>query len=94
MHVNTGRAVEIPWVDAIVHLLRSTSRLKRMEISASPGIVSDIAGAFKKDSNLCPELVSFVVDESTQSYTAAAFKESRDKVAAFMEKRQSSMSTY
>jgi hypothetical protein len=99
---NTGGAVEIPWVDAIVHLLRSTSRLKRMEISASSGLVSDLSEAFEKDGSLCPELDSFVVDELTGSWiegdgkrnTAPTFEESRGKVAAFMEKRQSRMSTH
>ena len=94
VYFDTGRAVEIPWVDAIVHLLRSTSRLKRMEISASPGLVSDLAKAFEKDRSLCPELDSFVVDESTRSYTPATFRKLRGKVAAFMEKRQPSMSTH
>jgi hypothetical protein len=99
---NTSGAVEIPWVDAIVHLLRSMPRLKRMEISASSGLVSDLAEAFEKDGNLCPELNSFVVDELTGFWmerdgkwnTPAALEKSRGKVAAFMEKRQTSMSIH
>ena len=98
---NTGQAVEILWIDAIVDLLRSTSRLKRMEISASSDLVSDLAEAFEKDSSLCSELDSFVVDESMglrvegdgKRNTAATFEQLRGKVAGFMEKRQSSMST-
>jgi hypothetical protein len=101
IYVSSGRPPRRPWVDAIVHLLRSTSRLKRMEIVASSGLVSDLAEAFEKDRNLCPELDSFVVDESAGLWvewgpkrnTAAAFEKSRGKVAAFMQKRQSSMST-
>jgi len=99
---NTGRAVEIPWVDAIVHLLRSTSSLKKMEISASPDLVSDLAEAFEKDRNLCPDLDSFIVDESMKSRaegggkrnTTAAFEQSRGKVVAFMEKRRCSTLTH
>jgi len=102
VYANTGGAVEIPWVDAVVHLLRSTSRLKRMEISASPDLVSDLSEAFDKDRSLCPELDSFVVDESMGSWldvrgkrnNAATFEQSRVKVAAFMEKRQCSTSTH
>jgi hypothetical protein len=37
-----------------------------MEISASSGLVSDLAEAFEKDRGLCAELDSFVVDESTE----------------------------
>jgi len=98
---NTGQAVDISWVDAVVQFLRSTSRLKRMEISAPSGLVSDLVGAFEKDMNLCAELDSFVVDESTGIWMegdgkgiAAEFEQLRGKVAAFMEERQSSMATH
>jgi hypothetical protein len=102
VYANTSGAVETPWVDAIVHLLRSTPRLKRMEISASSGLVSDLADFFEKDRSLCPELDSFVVDELTGLWmerdgkrnTVAALEKSRGKVVAFMEKRQSSVSTH
>jgi hypothetical protein len=102
LYVNISGGVEIPWVDAIVHLLRSTSRLKRMEISASSSLVSDLAEAFEKDGSLCPELDSFVVDEWTGSWvewddkwdTAPTLEQSRGKVAALMEKRRSTMSTH
>jgi hypothetical protein len=92
---NTSGAVEIPWVNAIVHLLRSMSRLKRMEISASSGLVSDLVEAFGKDRSLCPELDSFVVDESTRLWMEVGGKRNiAAEVAALMEKRQSSMSTH
>lgn len=94
IYVNSGGAVDIPWVDAIVHLLRLMSRLKRMEISAASGLVSDLAEAFEKDRSLCPELDSFVVDESTGSWREGDAEKMRGKVAAFMEKRQSNMLTH
>ena len=94
IYANTGGAIDIPWVDAIVHLLRSMSRLKRMEISASYGLVSDLTEAFEKDRSLCPELDSFVVDESTGSWMEGDAEKTRGKVAAFMEKRQSNMLTH
>lgn len=101
VYANTDQAVEIPWVNAIVDLLGSTSRLKKLEISASSDLVSDLAEAFDKDRSLCPELDSFVVDEPTGLWvggdgkrnTAAKFEQLRGKVAGIMEKRQSSMST-
>ncbi len=94
LYGNTGGAVDIPWVDAIVHLLRLMSRLKRMEISATSSLVSDLVEAFEKDRSLCPELDSFVVDESTGSSLEGDAEQLRGKVAAFMEKRQSNMSTH
>ena len=91
---NKGREFGIPWVDAIVHLLRLMSRLKRIEISASSALVSDLAEAFEKDGGLCPELDSFVVDESTESWMEGETEHLRGKVAAFMDKRQSNMPTH
>jgi len=98
MYGNTDPASEIPWVDGIVHILRSTPRLKTMEISASSSVVSDLLETFENDRSLCTELDSFVVNEATEIGTegnlAAKFDQLRDKVAALMEKRQSSMSTH
>ena len=102
MYQNTDPAPKISWVDGIVHILRSTSRLKTMEISASFTLVSDLLEAFENDSSLCTELDSFVFNEATEIGTvgddkgnlAANLDQLRDKVAALMEKRQSSMSVH
>ena len=94
LYRNTAVASEISWVDGIVHLLRSISRLKTMEISAPSSIVSDLSEAFENDGNLCTELDSFIVNEGTEIGTEgddkkAKFDQLRDKVATLMMKRQS-----
>ena len=94
-------AVNISWVDSVVCLLRSTSLLKRMEISAPSGLVSGVLGAFEKDRSLCSELSAFIVDGPTgigavkgddKRNLEAKFDELRGKVANFMDKRQFSLS--
>ena len=99
MYGKNNAASEVSWVGGIVHILRSTSRLKTMEISATPSVVSDLLEAFDNDRSLCTELDSFVVDEATgigmegddKRSLAAKFDQLRDKVADLMEKRHSSM---
>ena len=56
---NTDADPEISWVDGIVHLLRSISHLKTMDLSAPSSMVSDLSEAFENDRSLCPELESF-----------------------------------
>lgn len=93
-------AVDISWVDSVICLLRSTSFLKRMEISAPSGLVSGVLEAFKKDRSLCSELSTFIVNGPTgigavkgdeKRNLEAKFDELRDRVAAFMDKRQISL---
>jgi len=97
----TNPALDISWLDGIVHLLHSTPRLKKMEISGPSGPVSDLVEAFEKDKGLCAELDSFVVNEAIgvgmegdKGNIAANFDQLRGKVACFMEKRLSSTSAY
>jgi len=92
--------VDISWVDGVVCLLRSTSSLNRMEISAPSSLVSGVLGAFEKDRNLCSELCAFVVDGPTgiaavrgdeRRNIEAKFDELRGKAGTIMDKRQSGM---
>ena len=90
---NTGVASEISWVDGIVHLLRSISHLKTMEISAPSSLVSDLSEALENDRSLCTELESFTFKEGTDIRTEgdnkkATFDQLREKVANLMMKRQ------
>ena len=94
LYRSTDLAVGISWVDGIVHLLHSTPRLKRMEVSAAPDIVSDLIEAIEKDRSVCAELDSFVFDEPTGTEGIDNFNQLRGKVTAFMEKRRSSVSAH
>ena len=94
--------VDISWVDSVICLLRSTSLLKRMEISAPSGLVSGVLEVFEKEGNLCSELSAFIVDGPTGTGAVkgdekrnleAKFDELRGRVATFMDKRQVSLST-
>ena len=96
-------AVDSSWVDGVVCLLRSTFRLKRMEISAPSSLVSGVLQTVEKDGSLCPELNALIVNGPTGTGTVkgddkrnleAKFDQLRDKVATFMDERQSSMSIY
>ena len=89
--------VDISWVDSVICLLRSTSLLKRMEISAPSGLVSGVLEVFEKDRNLCSELSAFIVDGPTGTGAVkgdekrnleAKFDELRGRVATFLDKRQ------
>ena len=99
IYENEDAASEISWVDGIVHILRSTSRLKTMEISAPSSVVSGLLEALENDRSICTELDSFVVTEATEISTegndkknlAANFDQLRDKVAALLGKRRSSI---
>ena len=99
---NTGAASDISWVDGIVHLLRSISRLKTMEISAPSSVVSGLSEAFENDRSLCTELDSFVIKEGTEigmegddkKDTIAKFDQLRGKVATLMKERQLRMSAH
>ena len=96
---NTGVASETSWVDSIVHLLRSISHLKTMEISAPSSVVSNLSEAFENDRSLCPELESFTFNEGTEPGTEgndkkATFGQLRDRVANLMMKRQSNVLAY
>jgi len=96
-------SVDISWVDSVICLLRSTSFLKRMEISAPSGLVSGVLEAFEKDRKLCSELSTFIVDGPTgigtvkgdeKRHLEAKFDELRGRVATFMDKRQISLLGY
>ena len=99
LYGNTGAPSDISWVDGIVHLLRSISRLKTMEISAPSSVVSNLSEAFENDRSLCTELDSFIVKEGTEIGTegddkkdiTAKFDQLRGKVATLMKERQLSM---
>ena len=99
MYWNAYLAFETSWIDGIVHILRSTFRLKTMEISAPSSVVLGLPEVFENDRGLCMELDSFVVNEPTEIGTegdnkgnlAAKFDQLRDKVAALMAKRQNSI---
>ena len=99
MYGNNDAIPKVSWVDGIVHILRSTSRLKTMEISAPSSVVSDLLEALENDRSICTELDSFVVNEATEIRTEGDDKKNlvansnqlRDKVATLLEKRRSSI---
>jgi F-box-like len=95
-HASSGDvdpAVDFSWVDGVVRLLRSTFRLKRLEISAPPGLVSGLLEAFEEDGNLCANLNAFIIGGMTITGIREddKFDQLRSKVAAFMDKRQYNM---
>jgi hypothetical protein len=90
----------VSWVESILHLLRSTPHLKKIEISAPPSLVLDLIEGFEKDRNLCAELNTFVVFElmggatDDKSTMEAKFDQVRRRAATFMEERPSYMSAH
>jgi hypothetical protein len=92
----------VSWVEGIVHFLRSTSHLQKVEISAPSSLVLNLMEVFEKDRSLCAELNSFVVLEpmgvateaDDKSTMEAKLDQLRRKAAAFMEERPSLMSTH
>jgi len=96
-------AVDISSVDGAVHVLRSTSRLEKLEISAPCDLVSGLLEALERDSSLCTALNVFIVNDPTgmeklkgarKRNIEARFDQLRGKVVAYMDKRQSSMSAH
>ena len=90
-------SIDSSWVGGVVCLLRSTSRLKKIEISAPSGLVSGVLETFEKDRSLCPGLNVFIINGPTGTGTVtgddernigAKFDQLRDKVATFMDERQ------
>ena len=96
-------AVDISSVGGVIHVLRSTSHLEKLEISAPSGLVSGLLEALEIDSSLCTALNLFIVNDPTglenlkganRRDIGARFDQLRGKVVAYMDKRQSSMSAH
>jgi hypothetical protein len=94
--------VDISWVESIVCLLHTTSRLEKIQLCAPSSLVLGMLDALEKDRSLCPELNTFIINwphgtgtlrENDKRRIEAKFDQLRDKVAAFIDKRQSCMLT-
>ena len=92
-----GQAERTAWVGGAIRLLRSTPRLKRLEIIASFGLVASLSEAIANDSNLCMELHTFIIDrpagiglepEGHGRNVEANFEQLRSKISALINQRR------
>ena len=94
---DTDQAERASWVGGAIRLLRSTPRLKRLEIIASFGLVASLSEAIAEDSNLCVELHTFIIDrpagikleaEGHGKDVEANFEQLRSKISALINQRR------
>ena len=94
---DTDHVARASWVGGAIRLLRSTPHLKRLEITASFGLVASLSEAIAEDSNLCMELDTFIIDgpawieqeaEGHGSDVEANFERLRSKISALLNQRR------
>ena len=85
------------WVGGAIGLLRSTPRLKRLEIIASFGLIASLLEGIAEDSNLCMELHTFIIDRPAGIELEADwhgkdvegdFEQLRSKISALIDQRR------
>ena len=94
---DTNQAARASWVGGAIRLLRSTPRLKQLEIIASFGLVASLSEAIADDPNLCMELHTFIIDwpagleleaEGHGRDVEANFEQLRSKISALINQRR------
>ena len=77
---NIDPTTTILWVDNVVCFLRSTSRLREMEMTAPSCIVSGVLGALETDKGLCPGLKGFIANRPMTVGTRTEFEAKLDQL--------------